>query len=174
MRGVGHLRIGNGLTATTTVSTIDGCLPNSHFSIKNNQSAFSFNIISDNSNIILKDKRSVELNKAGQELFFEVNGDGVIVEIGRDFPDRIVGTATISGGSTSVAVTFAGAGWFDEPDTSYKVALWVDSISGAPAAGAYASYATAIATSGFTINTPTAPGVGTSVTYGWEAVRLAS
>jgi hypothetical protein len=172
--GVGELRIGNGLTANTTVATILGAKPNSFIKIHNNQSAFSFFLISDNSNIVLLNKRSVTLNKVGQELVLWVNGDLIITESGRNFSSQVVGSGTITGGATTQAVTFAGLGLFNEPNTSYKVSAWVESITGAPAAGSFTAYATAIATTGFTLNVPVAPGVGASVTFGFEAIRLDS
>lgn len=75
------------------------------------------------------------------------------------------GTVVISGASTSAAVTLTPA----ENDASYFPTLTVGGISGA--AVVTAPYPTSIATGGFTVNVPTAPGVGTTITIRWEISR---
>jgi hypothetical protein len=74
-------------------------------------------------------------------------------------------SATISGSATSTNVTFGTA----ESDTSYLIHLSVASISGS--AAVTTPYGSAYATTGFTINVPTAPGVGTGVTINWFMTR---
>jgi hypothetical protein len=176
MAGVGQLQISNGLTSNTSVSTISGLLPHSFFTILNYQDSFTFTLVSGSGtgNIVLRDQRSIEMNKFGQQITFYVNGQGKACEVGRNFSTRKVGTASISGGNTTAAVTFAGAGLFDEPDTAYRVQFWVESVTGTPAAGSWNAYASSLATSGFTLNVQTAPGVGNTVNYGFEVIKLNS
>jgi hypothetical protein len=82
--------------------------------------------------------------------------------------NNLGGTVTVTGASTSQAVTFTNL----EPDSTYNVMLSVRSSSGAPAAGAFTPVApTSITTSGFTVNLQSAPGVGNSVSYNWFLYR---
>lgn len=81
------------------------------------------------------------------------------------------GTVTISGANTSTAYTFSGGSLADEPDNSYTLMLSLSSVTGTPASGSFSGYASAIATTGFTLNVPTAPGVGNSVTYVYTIKR---
>jgi hypothetical protein len=170
--GKGEIQFGNGLTAATTVTTITNAAPGSFIVLRNVQNSFALGFVS-NTGIILKNRRSIVLDKIGQELILWAGSDGNVYEVGRNFTDRLVGTAALVGASTSVAVSLAGLGFFNEPDTNYVVQFWVNSFSGGtPAAGSLVAYATVIATTGFTLNVQTAPGVGVTVNYGWEAIRL--
>lgn len=74
---------------------------------------------------------------------------------------------TISGTALSVAVTLPKS----ELVADYQVRLEVESVTGTPAAGAFCGYVTSKTATGFTITVPTAPGVGSSVTYRYTTWR---
>jgi hypothetical protein len=80
---------------------------------------------------------------------------------------NLFGFVDISGTSTSAAVTFATA----ETDQAYGAFFGVWHTAGTPASGSEAVYMTARATTGFTVNLRTAPGVGNTVRVHWMIVR---
>jgi hypothetical protein len=82
-------------------------------------------------------------------------------------PRNLFGFVEISGTSTSAAVTFATA----EADQAYGAFFGVWNSVGTPASGSEAVYMTARATTGFTVNLRTAPGVGNTVRVHWMIVR---
>jgi hypothetical protein len=82
-------------------------------------------------------------------------------------PRNLFGFVDISGASTSAAVTFATA----EADQAYGAFFGVWNSVGTPASGSEAVYMTARATTGFTVNLRTAPGVGNTVRVHWMIVR---
>lgn len=174
--GIGEQQIANGLTANTTITTFSGLVPYSIFTITMATAAFGLSIVSGTgaAAIVLQNQLSVTLTKVGQQITFYVNGAGLAHEIGRNFSARSLGTASITGAGTTQAVTFAGAGLFNQPDTSYKVDFWVESITGTPATGSWDAFAASRTTSGFTLTTAVAPGVGNTVNFGFEVIRLDS
>ncbi len=59
-----------------------------------------------------------------------------------------------------------------EDDAAYSVRMWPISSTGTPSAGSMLpSFSQTCLRTGFTVNVQAAPGVGNSVTYGWEIVR---
>jgi hypothetical protein len=80
------------------------------------------------------------------------------------------GTATVTGASASIAVTFPGDK--QQPDATYKVFLSVVSFTGTPGLGAFVPVSTTLlATTGFTLTVQAAPGLGNSVTFNVFIVR---
>lgn len=85
------------------------------------------------------------------------------------------GQVTISGASASANVAFAVQEWFEDAfgnpiSQSYKVSMSVHTITGTPVVTT--PYISAYASTGFTINLPTAPGLGNSITISYELYRV--
>ncbi|WP_341702634.1 hypothetical protein [Ferrovibrio sp.] len=82
-----------------------------------------------------------------------------------------IGTLTITGASTTGAVTFSAV----QANTNFIVTFSpVTGSTGTPAAGAYVPLSIAKTTSGFTLTLTAAPGVGNSVTYQYRVQAPAS
>lgn len=80
---------------------------------------------------------------------------------GRENPP---GRATIYGAATSVTVSLPET----EPNTNYRVEIVSEAVTGSPAAGSSRWRISAKTTTTFTITVETAPGAGTSVTFGYR------
>jgi hypothetical protein len=80
------------------------------------------------------------------------------------------GTVTISGAATSATATLN----TNEQNNTYVVLLTPVSITGAPAAGSYAAIAINKTTSQFDAVVPTAPGVGSSITFRYQMANDAN
>jgi hypothetical protein len=83
------------------------------------------------------------------------------------FANNLFGFVDIVDAATSANVTFGTA----ETDAAYGVVFGVWHVAGTPASGSEAVYMTARATSGFTVNVRTAPGVGNTVRVHWMLIR---
>jgi hypothetical protein len=82
-------------------------------------------------------------------------------------PRNLFGYVDISDTSTSSLVTFGTA----ETDSGYGAFFGVWHAVGTPASGSESAYMTARATTGFTINLRTPPGVGNTVRVHWMIIR---
>ncbi|MBN2447661.1 MAG: hypothetical protein JXO22_13085 [Phycisphaerae bacterium] len=95
--------------------------------------------------------------------YFSTTGEPFDISVTRR---NTMGKASIVDAATSVAVAFSIA----ELDFNYVVRITPVQTSGTPATGSLQGIAINKTTAGFDISVPTAPGVGSSVTYVWEIV----
>jgi hypothetical protein len=77
------------------------------------------------------------------------------------------GAITFAGASNAIVVTLTRA----QPDATYHVVATPVATTGSPAAGSDQVASIAKTTTGFTVTTKAAPGVGASVTFDWIAMR---
>ena len=175
--GYSHFVFGSQITSNTTINAISNMVPGQLLVLTNYQTAFTVTLESSTlwyGDLVLKNRRTVKLNQYGQSITLFCNALSKIVEVGRNFSDRIISTDNISDVASSVIVTFAAAGYPAEPDTAYNVLLSVYAPSDlGVATGSMVAYPvfSSITTAGFTIQSLVAPGAGKYVGWTWEVIR---
>jgi hypothetical protein len=174
--GYSHFLFGNHITGDTTITAISNMRPGQTLVLTNYQTSFAVSIASATTGtgaIQLKNLRSVKMNKFGQTITLFCNTLGQIVEVGRNFSDAVKGSGTITGTNTSVAVTFAAAGYANEPDSAYEVFLTPSPNFASNPSDSYlgdVAFASKT-TTGFTISSKAAPGAGNSTIWYWQIIR---
>lgn len=80
----------------------------------------------------------------------------------------VSGTTTVSDASTGATVTFGSA----QPDTAYTVNVQAKSSTGGPSIDSFVVISKTYATGNFSFTIGAAPGVGNSVTFEWQLIRI--
>ena len=174
--GYSHFLLGNQITGDTTITAISNMRPGQVLVLTNYQTAFTVTLASATTgtgSIVLKNLRTVRMNQFGQTITLFCNLLGQVVEVGRNFSDAVKGSGTITDTNTSIAVTFAAAGYADEPNSQYEIFLTPSpNFSSNPSDSflGFVAFASKT-TTGFTISSKAAPGVGNSTIWYWQAIR---
>lgn len=167
--GMSEILLGSGITGNTTIISFTNTKRRQIVTIWNYQESHDVIIKAGTKTdaILPFGLRDIVFDKYGQSVTFLVNSLGKAVEIGRNFPTMVNGTATISGTNTSTTVTFPTT----EPDYSYRAFVTVTSADGSPALGSRRVYISSKGLSNMDIAVEVAPGVGNTVYIDWMTER---
>jgi hypothetical protein len=177
--GAGEIVVGSLVNANTTISTIAGMRPGQILIISNVTARSAGNLLTLRSNtaytgsFVLKNRRSITFNQVGQQLALYCNNLGRVYEIGRNFDGTPGGVTNFGPGVATVDITFAAAGFPDEPDASYQVFTSIANASTAAAVGSLVPFIPSAnkTTTGFRIAIHTAPGAGINTNVVWQLYR---
>lgn len=167
--GLSEVAFANTITGATTIQNISNLKPHQMFTLWNYQEVHTVTIESTTKTgfIVLNGLRDAQFTKYGQCIHFLVNGQGKLLEIGRNFSIDQVGTVVISGTASSAIVTLP----IVEKDYSYKAFATIGTNTGTPTTGSTRISKVDQGLASITIFLEAAPGAGNTVSINWRVVR---